>query len=104
MKKYILAIGLVAFLMTSCCDKKENKEAKDCCKGKQEQCDKHHECDHHQAPCPEMMEHIDMMINALATMPRDDGTHRHDDQRFGQLERPRRGTARRPHRNGKETR
>ncbi|MBO4574455.1 MAG: hypothetical protein J5708_03955 [Bacteroidales bacterium] len=66
MKKYILAIGLVAFLMTSCCDKKENKEAKDCCKGKQEQCDKHHECDHHQAPCPEMMEHIDLMINALA--------------------------------------
>lgn len=62
MKKYILAIGLVAFLMTSCCDKKENKEAKDCCKGKQEQCDHQHG----QAPCPEMMAHIDMMINALA--------------------------------------
>lgn len=62
MKKYILAIGLVAFLMTSCCDKKENKEAKDCCKGKQEQCDHQHG----QAPCPEMMAHIDMMINVLA--------------------------------------
>lgn len=62
MKKYILAIGLVAFLMTSCCDKKENKEAKDCCKGKQEQCNHQHG----QAPCPEMMAHIDMMINALA--------------------------------------
>ena len=66
MKKYFLAIGLVAFLMTSCCDKQENKENKECCKDKHEQCDKHHECNHQQAPCPEMMAHIDMMINALA--------------------------------------
>ena len=66
MKKYLLAIGLVAFLMTSCCEKQENNENKECCKDKKEQCDKHHECDHQQAPCPEMMAHIDMMINALA--------------------------------------
>ena len=60
MKKYLLAIGLVAFLMTSCCDKQENKGTKECCK------DKHEQCNHQQAPCPEMMAHIDMMINALA--------------------------------------
>ena len=69
MKKYLLAIGLVAFLMTSCCDKQENKEnceQKECCKDKKEQCDKHHECDHHQAPCPEMMAQIDVMVKALA--------------------------------------
>ena len=66
MKKYFLAIGLVAFLMTSCCDKQENNENKECCKDKKEQCDKHHECDHHQAPCPEMMACMDRMIEALA--------------------------------------
>ncbi len=70
MKKYFLAIGLVAFLMTSCCDKQENKEnceQKECCKDKKEQCDKHHECNHHQqAPCPEMMAQIDVMVKALA--------------------------------------
>ena len=66
MKKYLLAIGLVAFLMTSCCDKQENNENKECCKDKKEQCDKHHECDHHQAPCPEMMACMDRMIEALA--------------------------------------
>ena len=66
MKKYFLAIGLVAFLMTSCCDKQENAENKECCKDKKEQCDKHHECDHQQAPCPEMMACMDRMIEALA--------------------------------------
>ena len=69
MKKYLLAIGLVAFLMTSCCDKQENKEnceQKECCKDKKEQCDKHHECNHQQAPCPEMMAQIDIMVKALA--------------------------------------
>ena len=67
MKKYFLAIGLVAFLMTSCCDKKENNEAcEHNCKDKKEQCDKHHECDHQQAPCPEMMACMDRMIEALA--------------------------------------
>ena len=40
MKKYFLAIGLVAFLMTSCCEKQENAENKECCKDKKEQCDK----------------------------------------------------------------
>ena len=62
MKKLLLAIGIAAFMMTSCCDKQENKEQKDCCKGKQEQCDKHEM----PAPCPEMMAHIDIMLNALA--------------------------------------
>ena len=68
MKKYLLAIGLVAFLMTSCCDKQENKEnCEQSCKDKKEQCDKHHECNHHdQAPCPEMMACMDRMIEALA--------------------------------------
>ena len=70
MKKYFLAIGLVAFLMTSCCDKQENNENKECCKDKKEQCDKHqHECDHHgEKPgmCPEMMGCMDRMIEALA--------------------------------------
>ena len=71
MKKYLLAIGLVAFLMTSCCDKQENKEAcEHNCKDKKEQCDKHHhECDHHgEKPgmCPEMMGCMDRMIEALA--------------------------------------
>ena len=70
MKKYFLAIGLVAFLMTSCCDKKENTENKECCKDKKEQCDKHqHECDHHgEKPgmCPEMMGCMDKMVEALA--------------------------------------
>ena len=79
MKKYLLAIGLVAFLMTSCCDKQENKETKECCKGKQEQCDKHHECNHHdQAPCPEMMARIDIMINALANWEDLDAAQRAD--------------------------
>ena len=69
MKKYFLAIGLVAFLMTSCCEKQENNENKECCKEKKEQCDKHHECDHHnQMPpmCPEMMQNIDKMVEGLA--------------------------------------
>lgn len=73
MKKYLLTLGLVAFLMTSCCDKQENKEnceQKECCKDKKEQCDKHHhECDHHgEMPgmCPEMMACQDGLINALA--------------------------------------
>lgn len=72
MKKYLLTLGLVAFLMTSCCDKQENKEnceQKECCKDKKEQCEKHHECDHHgQKPemCPEMMGCMDAMVNALA--------------------------------------
>ena len=67
MKKYFLAIGLVAFLMTSCCDKQENKEQKECCKDKKEQCDKHHECDHQMPPmCPEMMAQMDIMVKALA--------------------------------------
>ena len=67
MKKYLLAIGLVAFLMTSCCDKTENAENKECCKEKKEQCDKHHECDHNnQAPCPEMMRAMDKIIECVA--------------------------------------
>lgn len=70
MKKYLLALGLVAFLMTSCCEKQENKEQKECCKDKKEQCDKHHhECDHHgEKPemCPEMMACMDKMVEALA--------------------------------------
>lgn len=69
MKKYFLAIGLVAFLMTSCCEKQENKEQKECCKDKKEQCDKHHECDHHgEKPgmCPEMMGCMDKMVETLA--------------------------------------
>ena len=83
MKKYFLAIGLVAFLMTSCCDKQENKENKECCKDKKEQCDKHHECDHHEMPgmpgmCPEMMANIDVMINALANWNDLDETQRAD--------------------------
>ena len=69
MKKYFLAIGLVAFLMTSCCEKQENNENKECCKDKKEQCDKHHECDHHgdkPEMCPEMIGCMDRMIEALA--------------------------------------
>ena len=71
MKKYFLAIGLVAFLMTSCCDKKENNEAcEHNCKDKKEQCDKHqHECDHHgEKPemCPEMMKAMDKVIECVA--------------------------------------
>ena len=75
MKKYLLALGLVAFLMTSCCDKQENKEnceQKECCKDKKEQCEKHHECDHHgEMPgmpgmCPEMMAQTDKIIDAIA--------------------------------------
>ena len=74
MKKYLLALGLVAFLMTSCCDKQENKEnCEQNCKDKKEQCDKHqHECDHHgehpgmPGMCPEMMGCMDAMVNALA--------------------------------------
>ena len=69
MKKYLLAIGLVAFLMTSCCDKKEGKgNCEQSCKDKKEQCDKHHECGHHEMPgmCPEMMACQDGLINALA--------------------------------------
>ena len=72
MKKLFLTLGLAAFLMTSCCDKQENKEnceQKECCKDKKEQCDKHHECDHHgEKPemCPKMMACMDQMIEALA--------------------------------------
>lgn len=69
MKKYLLAIGLVAFLMTSCCEKQENNaNCEKQCKDKKEQCDKHHECDHHEMPgmCPEMMACQDGLINALA--------------------------------------
>lgn len=48
MKKYLLAIGLVAFLMTSCCDKQGNNgNCEKNCKDNKEQCDdKHHECKH----------------------------------------------------------
>ena len=71
MKKYLLTLGLVAFLMTSCCDKQEEKATcEHNCKDKKEQCDKHHhECDHHgEMPgmCPEMMACQDGLINALA--------------------------------------
>ena len=69
MKKYFLAIGLVAFLMTSCCDKQENNENKECCKDKKEQCDKKHECDHHgekPAMCPEMMACMDKIVESVA--------------------------------------
>jgi hypothetical protein len=73
MKKYFLAIGLVAFLMTSCCEKQENNaNCEKQCKDKKEQCDKHqHECDHHgdmpmPGMCPEMMACQDGLINALA--------------------------------------
>ena len=74
MKKYLLALGLVAFFMTSCCDKQEEKATcEHNCKDKKEQCDKHHhECDHHgEMPgmpgmCPEMMACQDGLINALA--------------------------------------
>ena len=66
MKKYLLTLGLVAFLMTSCCDKQENNATcEHNCK------DKHEQCDHHgdrPAPgmCPEMMAKMDMMVMALA--------------------------------------
>ena len=71
MKKYFLAIGLVAFLMTSCCDKQEEKaNCKQSCKDKKEQCDKHHhECDHHgEKPemCPEMIAFMDKIVEAVA--------------------------------------
>ncbi|MBR6439286.1 MAG: hypothetical protein IKS65_08945 [Bacteroidales bacterium] len=78
MKKYFLAIGLVAFLMTSCCDKQENKQnCEQNCKDKKEQCDKHqhecdkhqHECDHHgQMPemCPDMIKAMDKIIECVA--------------------------------------
>ena len=62
----------MAFLMTSCCDKQENKEnceQKECCKDKKEQCEKHHECDHHgEMPgmCPEMMGCMDKIVEAVA--------------------------------------
>lgn len=79
MKKYLLAIGLVAFLMTSCCEKQENKETKECCKDKKEQCDKHHECDHQMPPmCPEMMAKFDMMTMALANWEDLDAEQRAD--------------------------
>ena len=82
MKKYFLALGLVAFLMTSCCDSTENAENKECCKDKKEQCEKHHECDHHgEMPpmmCPEMMEQIDTMIGALANWENLDEAQRAD--------------------------
>ncbi len=74
MKKLFLTLGLAAFLMTSCCDKQENKEnceQKECCKDKKEQCEKHHECDHHEMPgmpgmCPEMMAATDKVLEAVA--------------------------------------
>ena len=69
MKKYLLAIGLVAFLMTSCCDKQENNDVKGCCKDKKEQCEKKHECGHpgeKQGMCHEMMVQMNIMVKALA--------------------------------------
>ena len=64
MKKFLLALGLVAFFMTSCCDKqKGNESCEHKCKGQ------HEECDHHgpmPGVCPEMMAEMDVMINALA--------------------------------------
>ena len=64
MKKYLLALGLVAFMMTSCCDKQENNaNCEQNCK------EKHEQCDHHgdkPGMCPEMMAKIDMMVMALA--------------------------------------
>ena len=73
MKKYLLAIGLVAFLMTSCCEKQENNaNCEKQCKDKQEQCDKHqHECDHHgdmpmPGMCPEMMACMDKIVESVA--------------------------------------
>ena len=64
MKKYLLALGLVAFMMTSCCDKQEEQaNCEQNCK------DKHEQCDHHgdkPGMCPEMMANIDIMVNALA--------------------------------------
>ena len=73
MKKYFLAIGLVAFLMTSCCDKQENNaNCEKQCKDKKEQCDKHqHECDHHgdmpmPGMCPEMMACMDKIVESVA--------------------------------------
>ena len=67
MKKLVLVLGLAAFLMTSCCNKQENKgncEGKGNCKDKKEQCDKKHECDH-QKRCNEMAE-FDVLLNAFA--------------------------------------
>lgn len=73
MKKYFLAIGLVAFLMTSCCEKQENNaNCEKQCKDKKEQCDKHqHECDHHgdmpmPGMCPEMMACMDKIVESVA--------------------------------------
>ncbi len=73
MKKYFLAIGLVAFLMTSCCEKQgNNTNCEKQCKDKQEQCDKHqHECDHHgdmpmPGMCPEMMACMDKIVESVA--------------------------------------
>ncbi len=81
MKKYFLAIGLVAFLMTSCCDKQEEKaNCKQSCKDKKEQCDKHHhECDHHGEKaemCPKMMACMDQMVEGLANWENLDETQK----------------------------
>lgn len=62
MKKYLLALGLVAFFMTSCCDKQEEQAT--CCDHQNDV-----ECNHpDQRPpmCPEMMANINMMVDALA--------------------------------------
>lgn len=81
MKKYLLTLGLVAFLLTSCCDKQNGKEnCENNCKNKHEQCDKHeHECDHHgQAPkmCPGMMANMEMSVRALANWENLDETQK----------------------------
>lgn len=51
MKKLFLALGLVAFLVASCCNSGDNgKKEESCCKEKQ-QCEQKHECKDHQGEC-----------------------------------------------------
>ncbi len=70
MKRLFLAIGLVAFLMTSCCDgqgNKENKNTAKCegnCKDKKEQCDHHHGPKCHEMTAEDRAE-IEGIINAF---------------------------------------
>ena len=55
MKRLFLAIGLAAFLMTSCCDGQGNKETKKDAKCEGNCKDKREQCDHHHGPkCHEM--------------------------------------------------
>ena len=55
MKRLFLAIGLAAFLMTSCCDGQGNKEGKNNAKCEGNCKDKKEQCDHHHGPkCHEM--------------------------------------------------